>query len=377
MDVSVFCFLASYLCAFGLECRRLYRRTQLNRALALLFTMAGLVAHTVYLANRHPQTAMPPLLSSTHDWLLVLAWMAVLVYLFLAIADRELALGVFLLPVVLILVGTAYFVSRDPNQLVRETPDMREAAGRVWAMLHATLLVFGIAAVLFGFVLSLMYLVQHRRLKHKHARGPGLTLPNLERLVRLNKWAVVLALPLLTMGLLAGVALAWFAPGRPGTLALTDPVVIVSGIAWLVMVAFFGWFAATPARRTSGKQVAWLTVVAFGFLLVTLLGLQVLGVDSKHAAVSLPGRAYTAVRSGPAVRRGSPDAVRRGSPDPAARATAGLPRGRATPGGAGVRARPSVGDLACSGDHARTLGDHARTTSCAAVSPLHAEVRPS
>jgi ABC-type transport system involved in cytochrome c biogenesis permease subunit len=311
MDVSVFCFLASYLCAFGLECRRLYRRTQLNRALALLFTAAGLVAHTVYLANRHPQTAMPPLLSSTHDWLLVLAWMAVLVYLFLAIADRELALGVFLLPVVLVLVGTAYFVSRDPNQLVRETPEMREAAGRVWAMLHATLLVFGIAAVLFGFVLSLMYLVQHRRLKHKHARGPGLTLPNLERLVRLNKWAVVLALPLLTMGLLAGVALAWFAPGRPGSLALTDPVVIVSGIAWLVMVAFFGWFAATPARRTSGKQVAWLTVVAFGFLLVTLLGLQVLGVDSKHATISPPARAH---------------AVRHGSLSPAVDATAALPR---------------------------------------------------
>jgi hypothetical protein len=77
------------------------------------------------------------------------------------------------------------------------------------------------------------------------------------------------------------------------------------------MVAFFGWFAATPARRTSGKQVAWLTVVAFGFLLVTLLGLQVLGVDSKHATISPPARAH---------------AVRHGSLGPAVDATAALPR---------------------------------------------------
>ena len=371
MDVSVFWFLASYLCAFGLECRRLYRRTQLNRALTLLFAVAGLVAHTVYLANRHPQTAMPPLLSSTHDWLLVLAWMAVLVYLFLAIADRELALGVFLLPVVLVLVGTAYFVSRDPNQLVRETPEMREAAGRVWAMLHATLLVFGIAAVLFGFVLSLMYLVQHRRLKHKHPRGEGLTLPNLERLVRLNKWAVVLALPLLTMGLLAGVALAWFAPGRPGSLALTDPVVIVSGIAWLVLVAFFAWFAATPARRTSGKQVAWLTVVAFGFLLVTLLGLQVLGVDSKHASLSPPeslkdhGRR---VSEGQLKLRLAVSAL-----------TSVVPPGLAV---IGCDARPGDESPGYSRMSLRdrepwNLASHHARTFQAAVSPLNAKVRPS
>ncbi|HUG90421.1 MAG TPA: cytochrome c biogenesis protein CcsA [Planctomycetaceae bacterium] len=287
MDVSVFCFLASYLCAFGLECRRLYHRTGLTRACVLLFAAAGLVAHTLYLWNRHAQTGLPPLMSSTHDWVLVLAWMAILVYLFLLVADRQLAIGVFLLPLVLALVGLAYLVSREPTQIVRDTPEMREVAGRAWAMLHATLLVFGIAAAIFGLVLSLMYLVQHHRLRHKHARNEGLILPNLERLARLNNWAVVLSVPLLTLGLLTGVVLGWLARKGSESLSFSDPVVVGSAVAWLVLVAFFVWFAGTPARRTSGRQVAWLTVMAFGFLLVTLIGLQVLTGhlgNSWHAA---------------------------------------------------------------------------------------------
>ncbi|MBW3542284.1 MAG: cytochrome c biogenesis protein [Planctomycetes bacterium] len=276
LNVTVFCFLASYLCALGVEWRRLYHRTPWNRALVLLFGAAGLVAHTIYLGNRAAQTNLPPLLSSTHDWMLVLAWMVVLVYLFLALFDRTLAIGLFLLPMVLGLVGAAYFVSRDPNAVVAaEAENMARVAGRVWTMLHATLLVFGIAAVMFGFVLSLMYLVQHHRLKRKHGRH-DLTLPNLERLARLNEWAVLLSVPLLTLGMLSGVGLGWQMGEGSVTVSFNDPVVIGSGVAWLILMAFFVWFSQTSRRRTSGKQVAWLTLAAFGFLLVTILGLQVL-----------------------------------------------------------------------------------------------------
>ncbi len=40
------------------------------------------------------------------------------------------------------------------------------------------------------------------------------------------------------------------------------------------MIVFFGWLLTT--RRPIGKQVAWLTVWASGFLLVTLIGLQLM-----------------------------------------------------------------------------------------------------
>src|SRR5207302_191206 len=107
----VFCFLASYLVAFALELGRLLGRSVISRVVMIGFGIAGFVAHTVYLLNRSQQTHLPPLLSSTHDWMLVLAWVLVLFYIFLTLAQRELAVGVFALPVVMILVGSAYFLN--------------------------------------------------------------------------------------------------------------------------------------------------------------------------------------------------------------------------------------------------------------------------
>lgn len=269
--VTVFCFLASYVVAFGLEWLRMLRGgTKWARVLAFVAGGAGLIAHTWYLWRRSTEYNLPPLLASTHDWFLVLAWLAVVFYLTLIAVDEELAVGLFLLPLVLILIASAYFVSDTTSQLLAEQLDSR----RGWAMLHATLLVFGIAGVIVGFVLSLMYLVQHNRLKHKHRAQEGLALPSLERLSRLNWWAVILTVPLLTLGLLTGVILGLKTRGGESSLSFSDPVIVGDGLIWLMMVAFFIWRLRT--HRAAGKQVAWRTIWAFGFLLVTLIGLQVL-----------------------------------------------------------------------------------------------------
>jgi len=268
--VSLFCFLASYTLAFGLEWVRLLRSGRMLRVLAPVAGFAGLIAHTWYLASRSSEANLPPLLSSSQDWFLVLAWMAVLFYLVLTTVDAELPIGIFLLPLVLLLIGSARFVSTTTNQILIEDLDAR----RGWAMLHATLLVFGIAGVIVGFVLSMMYLVQHRRLKHKQTGQSGMLLPSLERLSRLNWWAVVLTVPLLTLGMLTGLILGFHTTGGGSSFTLKDPFVLASGLVWLVVVLLFLWLLKT--QRSVGKRVAWRTVWAFGFLLVTLIGLQVL-----------------------------------------------------------------------------------------------------
>ena len=268
--VSLFCFLASYTLAFGLEWLRLLRSGRMLRVLAPMAATAGLVAHTWFLWIRSSEANLPPLLSSSRDWFLVLAWMAVLFYLVLATVDDELPIGIFLLPLVLILIGSAYFLSTEPNRLLVENVDAR----RGWVMLHSTLLVFGIAGVLLGFVLSMMYLVQHRRLKHKQAGQSGMLLPSLEKLSRLNWWAVVLTVPLLTLGMLTGVILGLLAQDGDAAFSFRDPVVVVSGAVWLIAVVLFVYLLQTG--RHLGKQVAWRTLWAFGLLLATIIGLQVL-----------------------------------------------------------------------------------------------------
>lgn len=284
-NITVFCFLASYALALALEGVRLLGRSTINRLVMIAFATAGLVAHTWYLWIRSQETHLPPLLASSHDWLLVLAWLAVVLYLVITLADRTLAAGVFLLPPVLLLIAAAYFVSDQPQALSTAGAEAaRELSKRGWAMLHASLLVIGIAGVLIGFVLSMMYLVQHRLLRRQQTMGRGLTLPSLERLARLNWWAVILSVPLLTLGMLTGVVLGLYAGDETATFTFGDPVVLISGVAWLVMVVLFVWMLST--HRPAGRQVAWRTLWAFGFLLVTLIGLQVLtaGVlESPHA----------------------------------------------------------------------------------------------
>lgn len=274
-NVTVFCFLASYLVAFGLEMARWVRRVSINRVVMLVAATAGMVAHTLYLFNRSGETGMPPLLSSTHDWMLVLAWLVVATYLFLTAVDRKLPLGVFLLPLVIFLIVMAYFVSDSPH--INISPDSsaaKELAYRGWIMLHATLLVFGITGVVVGFVLSVMYLYQHRRLKQHHTMANDLALPSLEKLAKLNRWSVIISVPLLTLGMLFGVFVGLLSRKGSNPISFVDPVVIGNGIVWLVMLVFFIWLLAT--RRPLGKQVAWTTIWAGGFLLVTVVSLQVL-----------------------------------------------------------------------------------------------------
>lgn len=289
-NVTVFCFLASYFAAFVLDGTRLLRRTTVSRTVMLLFAAAGFVAHTVYLFVRAGQTDEPPLLSSTHDWVLVLAWLAIVFYLFLTLIDKNLPVGLFLLPVVLLLIGSTYLVSDEQNAVIAKNPQAMQDAMHNWAMLHASLLVFGIAGVILGFVLSLMYLFQHNRLKHHRVLKTGLQLPNLERLARLNWWSVVVSVPLLTLGMATGIGLAVYSQKGTEAISFTDPVVLINGIGWVVMIVFLVWLWRT--HRPTGKHVAWMTLWAFGYLLFTLIGLQVLTgsglLESQHSGITTP-----------------------------------------------------------------------------------------
>src|SRR5262249_56124815 len=78
---------------------------------------------------------------------------------------------------------------------------------RFGVVLHAALVLLAAVGVCVGFVASVMYLVQVRRLKAKVPPGRGVRLLSLERLEEMNRRAVVLAFPLLTAGLLVGLAL--------------------------------------------------------------------------------------------------------------------------------------------------------------------------
>ena len=268
-NVTIYCFLASYAVAFALELTRLFRQIAIRQIVVLAFTAGGFLAHTFLLLNHSEDADLPPLLSSSRDWLLVLAWLVTGFYLFITVCDRKLSIGIFMLPLVLVLVASSYFVSEATNTSL--------TVQRGWSMLHAAALALGSGGVLVSIVLSLMYLIQHRRLRRGQVASVGLSLPNLERLARLNWWAVVISVPLLTTGMVTGLVLLLLGTGNG--LSLADPAVALNGLSWLGLTGVFAWMLLTP--RATGKQVAWRTLLTCGFLLLTLVGLSVL--TGSHA----------------------------------------------------------------------------------------------
>lgn len=283
---SVVCFLASYLLAFGLELTRFRGRSRVSRFVSLGCVAAGLLAQTWYLLNRGYAASLPPLLASTHDWMLVAAWLVVFCYLILASLQQEIALGVFVLPVVLVLVATTYFLDQAPNTVL-----YAEKARRGWGLLHASLLVFGVVASAAGLLSALMYLLQHRRLKTRHAQPGGFQMPSLHRLALANRWSFILSFSLLTLGYATGLLLTISSPQGESSVSLTEPEVMISGLVWILLAAVFGWLLAH--RGPVGRQVAWLTMAGCGCLLVTLFGLQ-LATGTIHRT----GRSADAASSG-------------------------------------------------------------------------------
>ena len=272
--IQILCFAASYGVALALEISRLWFRSGVRGAVMWVFAGAGFVAQTLYLWHRTRLTDGP--LSSPFDWYLLAAWLLALVYLSLAFWRPRSAIGLFLLPLVLGLVGVAALLAdRTPLEVNRAT--------RAWGAVHGAFLLLGTVAVFVGFAAGMMYLVHAYRLKHKLPQRRGLQLPSLEWLEPVNSRAISLAIVMPLLGVLSGAVLNTVRPELPWS----DPIVVSSllTVAWLVTVALFV-AVYKPARR--GRKVAYLTVASFLFLVFSL-GVALL-LNTKHA--SLPERRW-------------------------------------------------------------------------------------
>ena len=257
--ITIFCFSASYALALVLELVQLLWPRKVQRLLANLFGGAGLLAQTLYLVVQQPP------LSSHFGSLLFLAWVLAVFYISGSIHHRRVTWGVFILPVVLGLTLLAATFAKPEGQSTTSYDLEALPEERLWGIFHGGLLLLAAVGICVGFVASVMYLVQARQLKKKALPSPGLRLMSLERLERMNRWAINLAFPLLTAGVCVGIGLMFL--GRNQLLNWADPQVLGAGILWLV-------FALLHYMRygvhLTGRRLALLTILAFVLMMVTL-----------------------------------------------------------------------------------------------------------
>jgi len=134
----------------------------------------------------------------------------------------------------------------------------RDYVRKAWLWAHRITMFIGAMAFLLAAAVGAMYLINNRRLRHKHVL-PGPDLGSLERLEKLTLAYVSLGFALLTIGMILGLAhykqlgSNWFANPK-----------FVLGIAAWVVYALVLHSPINPAFR--GRRAALLSII--GFLLI-------------------------------------------------------------------------------------------------------------
>jgi ABC-type uncharacterized transport system permease subunit len=279
--LSVLCFAGTYGLALLAELARFFVRSSIRWYMAAGLMALGWLVQTAFLANLAFKNPLV-LVTTAFESVMVLSWIVALIGLYLMVrSPKPVAVGVFVLPLVLGLIIAGWFAPRQSDWL--------EWGGMTafWGTVHGIFLLGGAVFTCVAFFAGLMYLVQMRRLKAKRPSRFGLALPSLEQSERINRGAITIAFPLLTFGLLIGIILS-MVPRTPAngatiahTLQWTDPKVLSALLMWLVF-AILLHARFRPAMR--GKSVMVLTIVAFGFLVFTWVGVEALRLPTAHGS---------------------------------------------------------------------------------------------
>jgi ABC-type uncharacterized transport system permease subunit len=141
-----------------------------------------------------------------------------------------------------------------------------EVAGTTIPHAHVLLASAGLAALGLAGLAGLFFLIEHRSLKRRRLMRRRIALPSLEALDRVNRVALALGFPLLSLGVLTG---GLWLQARNGYFWSGSLHEIWMLIAWAI---YFGLVSARFIGRQGARQAAASALAGFTFLLVAVVG---------------------------------------------------------------------------------------------------------
>jgi cytochrome c-type biogenesis protein CcsB len=263
-------FLATVAIAAALALGRGFPRRLLRAVL-----ICGVAVHAVAIGWRSIQLGQLAVVTMSST-LSLLALLLMSVYLVLEYRAGLLALGAVVVPLAF---GLELWAG-SAGGYVHPVPPWLHS---VWLPVHVLFAVLGDALFAVAFAASVLYLVQERRLKARRGRGTFRSLPSLETLDRVSYRSLVWGLVLLTLGIATGIVWAHIAWSRPWT---TDVKLLVTLAIWALYVVLL------QGRMTAGWRGRWaaqLTIAGFTVVVISLVGLSMLGIGSHGGMWSRGG----------------------------------------------------------------------------------------
>jgi len=231
---------------------------------ATLLAAAGFMLHTAALILRTLEGGRAPF-SNQFEFASVFAWGIVLAYLVLErqLRFRYRSLGIFVLPVALIVLAYATFLPREIRPLI---PALQSG----WLKVHvgSAILAYGAFALAFG--LALVYLIrEHAEYQQRWATLLA-RIPTLPLLDQLSRRVVAFGFFMQSLVIITGAIWAEQAWGRFWG---WDPKETWSLATWLVYAVYLH---TRFARGWQGRRAAWLAIIGFACVLFTYIGVNIL-----------------------------------------------------------------------------------------------------
>lgn len=186
------------------------------------------------------------------------AWLSVLVYLFLEIRLKEMTMGVFFLPIILVLQAISNLFIDVEKPLAAVLTDM-------FFELHVAVMISAYAAFAVSFISSVMYILLSKEMQSKQLGIFFDRLPSLEFFDMLSNHAVNIGLVLVTFGIVWGFYMGinvW-----EGSWPL-DPKLLTVVISWGIYLVHF---VTRKSIGWQGRRAAIISVIGFNWLLFSFI----------------------------------------------------------------------------------------------------------
>jgi len=267
--------LMLYLAAGGAYAVHFSRRTSMSAQMATLVLVLGAFAHTFVIGMQTMEAGHIPFVGTTGA-ISMFVWLLALAYIYTEIATDERTMGVFIVPLMVVLQAIPAF-----GNTVATRPPVLESH---WFELHVFSVLVAYASLALACIVSITYLLLFKELKAKTLGVFYARLPPLQVLDVMNRRAVTFGWIFLMIGLTVGAV--WLAQVQPGTadprvqaMSLLDPKIFTVLICWLV------YTFAIFARRTigwGGRRAAWLSLIGFAILLLNFVPIGYFGTETHN-----------------------------------------------------------------------------------------------
>jgi ABC-type transport system involved in cytochrome c biogenesis permease subunit len=221
---------------------------------------ASALAHTFVIGMQTMDAGHVPIAGTTQA-ISTFVWLLALAYLYMEMTTEERALGVFIVPLMVVLQAL-----RALNPVVERRVPVLESA---WFGVHVASLLFAYASFALACVVGITYVLLFKEIKAKHLGFFYARLPSLDSLDLMNARTVALGWVFLTVGVLVGTI--WAAQAKSGpildpriqAMSIADPKILGAAVCWAV------YSFALYARRVGwgGKRSAYLSALGFAIVL--------------------------------------------------------------------------------------------------------------